>query len=551
MNTRLTRPRTSSLLVALVFLLTSNTPGIPAEPTVIPINLTNGWAALNIDGQPSLDAKLTVENGRLLFDYPRTEVRFLVNHAVSLMGLDELNITLRSETPGTFAVVVEDLDKARFYALKPIETTEVTALTFWPADFVLADDSPTRKEELDPLRLDKNLLFADVAAIGGGTGRNRVWISEVELEYFGVQNKPIPVTPADPEAAADTASAEIRSFRMGFTPFPYELSTEGVENVRTLVRENADILSVHFEGVPWQEAHNGEPFHPKILEDWQRHREARPEGGKVFLSLSPLNNGRSDLAGYRAEEENLPVPEPIAGKAFDDPVVVKAYLDYCQRAVDYWDPDYLAIGIEVNELFHNGRAKWASYTNLHAQVYTALKKEHPDLPICVTHTLHNMLNPDWQDREEMVAAVKQLLPWNDLVAISFYPFMAMLGDRMEENLEWLKSEFASFGKPFAFSETGQPAEPVVLPSLNFTIPADPERQRNVLQHLLSFSRAQDVEFLIWYLPRDYDALWNQIKGGAPEFFGVWRDCGLWDGNGDARPARAVWREFFDRRLKQE
>jgi hypothetical protein len=47
---------------------------------------------------------------------------------------------------------------------------------------------------------------------------------------------------------------------------------------------------------------------------------------------------------------------------------------------------------------------------------------------------------------------------------------------------------------------------------------------------------------------DYDRLWDTIKATAPELFMAWRDCGLLDERGQARPAYAVWREYFGRPL---
>jgi hypothetical protein len=129
--------------------------------------------------------------------------------------------------------------------------------------------------------------------------------------------------------------------------------------------------------------------------------------------------------------------------------------------------------------------------------------------------------------------------------VSFYPFMAMLRDRMNECLSWLETEFDEFEKPYVFSESGEPAEPVVLKSLGFTIPASPEAQQIVLDKLLSFAQRREAEFLIWFLPRDYDGLWEKIRAEAPEFFGVWRDCGLLDGEGNERPAYRLWRAHFE------
>jgi len=61
--------------------------------------------------------------------------------------------------------------------------------------------------------------------------------------------------------------------------------------------------------------------------------------------------------------------------------------------------------------------------------------------------------------------------------------------------------------------------------------ASPQAQYQVLDKLLSFAHRREAEFFIWFLPRDYDGLWEKIRAEAPEFFGVWRDCGLLDGKG--------------------
>lgn len=350
------------------------------------------------------------------------------------------------------------------------------------------------------------------------------------------------------KAIADEALIKERTFRMGFTAFPHDMTLEGVAAVKQFVKENADIISVHFEGVPWLQAHAGEPFHPKFMEEWERQIDAKPPDGKVYLALTPLNNGRSDIAGYRAEQENLPLPEPLVGKELDDTVVVKAYLEYCRRAIQYFKPDYLTIGIEVNELFHNNRSKWEAYTRLHRQVYETLKRENPELPICVSFSLHNMLNHDWKDREQMLAEMKKLMSYSDLVGVSFYPFMSMLGNRMDYCLSWLSREFGEFKKPYAITESGQPAEPVVLKSLGLTIPASPKRQSEVLDKLLLFADEQHFEFFIWFLARDYDGLWEKIRAEAPEFFIVWRDCGLLDGDGKKREAYQTWRSHFELEL---
>jgi hypothetical protein len=333
-----------------------------------------------------------------------------------------------------------------------------------------------------------------------------------------------------------------RPFRMGFTPFPHDMTVEALAAVGKFVRANADIVAVHREGVPWTEASSGKPFHPEMLKDWTRHKNARPPGGKLYLALTPINNDRSGLAAYRREREGLPMPEAFAGKSFDSPVVMEAYLRYCRRAIGFFRPDYLAIGIEANELFHKAPKKWPAYVKLHVHVYEQLKREHPELPIFASFTLHNMLNDGWADRRAMLAAFQRLMPCNDLVGVSFYPFMANLSGRLEESLGWLAREFGCFKKPYAFVESGQIAEPLVLESFKLTLPGSEKGQREFLSRMLAFARARRTEFVIWFVPRDYDAMWERIRGTAPEFFKAWRDCGLLDGEGKARAAMDLWRE---------
>ena len=59
---------------------------------------------------------------------------------------------------------------------------------------------------------------------------------------------------------------------------------------------------------------------------------------------------------------------------------MKAYLNYCRRAIEFFDPDYLAIGIETNEIHDPAQKTWQAYAALHKHVYAEMKKTHPKLP---------------------------------------------------------------------------------------------------------------------------------------------------------------------------
>lgn len=336
-------------------------------------------------------------------------------------------------------------------------------------------------------------------------------------------------------------TATSRCFYMGFTPFPWDISLVAFLTTNRQIVSYGDIVSHHLEqGVPWPEALNGEPFHPKMVEDWNG-RKNMAAGRTIFLSLNPLNEGRNGMDGYRGEKDDMPLPESFQGKAFNDPAVKLAYLNYCLRAVEHFQPDYLAIGIEVNELFHNAPDRWPGFVELYQETYTALKKKHPDLAVFATVSLHNLTNTGWNDRDEQRQEIRTLIDSMDMVGISYYPFMAGQSERPIETFDWLR-QFTN--KPIAIAETGYPAEDIHLPSLSMTIPGTPLQQKTYFDTLLERANRDRYTFVIAFLFRDYDALWDKIKETSPEAFVVWKDCGMYDENGYARPAFDLWKKYY-------
>jgi hypothetical protein len=330
-----------------------------------------------------------------------------------------------------------------------------------------------------------------------------------------------------------------RHFRMGFTGFPHDYSLEAVQDARNFSQKNADIIAHHIEGVPWAELLADKPFSGELLNEWNGKKEATPTGGKVYLAISP---GRGTL---KEGEKSLPFPKELRGKSYDDPTVMRAYLSYCRRMLEIFQPDYLAIGIEVNEIYQVGPDKWKAYAALHRHVYEELKKVRKDLPIFASFTLHGMLNETGRKREAMLTAFQEIMPYNDLVAVSFYPFIRGGTTDIDSCLRWLTDHFDGYKKPYAFVETGEPAQRLRLPSSGQIIDGTPQKQAAFYETLLAFARTHDVRFVISFLHRDYDALWEKIKGTTPEAFMAWRDCGLIAEDGRPRPAYQVWNRYFE------
>ena len=120
-----------------------------------------------------------------------------------------------------------------------------------------------------------------------------------------------------------------RPFSMGVTPFPYDMSPEAVEFTQLWILDNTDIVAIKLDdGVPWQEAlENKNSYHPNY-EESLKQKGMFPKDKRVFLSMTPLNKDKNGMANYRGPEENMPNPEPWNKRDLDDPLVLKAYLNF-------------------------------------------------------------------------------------------------------------------------------------------------------------------------------------------------------------------------------
>jgi hypothetical protein len=343
--------------------------------------------------------------------------------------------------------------------------------------------------------------------------------------------------PLRAQEIAATPASRPRPFRMGFTAFPPDVTAEALKQTRQFVRTNADLIAHHIEGVPWAEALADKPFPKELVSANETKRSMKPPGAKVFLAISP---GRGELK--LAEKGTSPLPPELRGKSYDDPAVKRAYLNYCRRSIEFFQPDFLAIGIEVNEIFSGGADKWRAYAELHRHVYGELKREHPGLPIFASYTLHNL----FKNRGGMLKGCQELMAFNDVVAISFYPFF--IGETPDAAFQWLTDNFDSFGKPYAMVETNDTAERLEMPKAKVTLRGTPEKQAAYTRTLLGLADRKRFQFVVLFIHQDYDRLWDTIKATAPELFMAWRDCGLLDDRGQARPSYAAWREYFVRPL---
>jgi len=330
-----------------------------------------------------------------------------------------------------------------------------------------------------------------------------------------------------------------RTYAMGFTDFPYALTSQAIYDTWNTVRADGDLIVLHFDGgVPWPEALDGTPYSADLESDLAFSASQLTSFHVIYVAVTPISSSRNGLALYRGDTTNEPLPSPWSTYDFDDPEVITAFTAYCEDMIDRFEPDYFAYGIEANMVAHLAPEKWSAFVTLASEVYANLKAGHPDLPVFLTlHADTYHASPGYQS-----AAIANVLPWTDMIAVSGYPFTAPL-----EDPGLLRSDYFSAlaalapAKPFAVSETAWPAEPVEPPAWT-SIYADEETQLMYMERVLEDCDELDARFLVWFFARDFDQAWESDFQYLPEaaLMRFWRDTGLLSGSGAARQAFGLW-----------
>ncbi len=333
---------------------------------------------------------------------------------------------------------------------------------------------------------------------------------------------------------------ETRSYYLGFTPFPYDFGSAEQNWIYDKIHTDADIISHHFDnGIPWQESLDGTDFHINIRNEWAYRKGSTPDGHQILLSVTPIDILRRTLAPYKAESEDMELPEPWSKYEFNHDNVKKAYLNYCERIIDFYQPDYFCFGIEVNLLLLNEPSKWQKYMELHRNTYKELKKKYPDLPVFVSVTGVDLLGEyTASDENNQQTALREIMEYSDMLGLSMHTFLSSILT-YPLPVDLFKRILDLTNKPIGITETSYPADTLHLDSYNVKLEGSPEKQLDFFVKLMRDAEDYDVKFIINFLIRDYDYLWDKLSFND-DIFKVWMDTGFYDEDGNPRTIRQLW-----------
>jgi len=343
-----------------------------------------------------------------------------------------------------------------------------------------------------------------------------------------------------------------RSFKMGFTPWPYAATLDAVNDIYTFIDDSGDLIAHHMDsGVPWNEAVTANNFdnYGQNVKDEINDRVSRTStmtDKTVYLAVSPFSTSRDDIALYWNTSANQARVSPWDSLTIGNDFVISAYANYVDELIKKFNPTYVNYAIEINEYYHN-RSSISDRADLDyfvVNVYSYLKNLHPNIKFMTSFVLTSPGSAKMQESAELFQRIKD---YNDLIGISIYPYAffshADAGDPSKLPTTWLSqiTEIAP-GKPYFIAETGFIGESLSIPSLNLDLVADEDKQDLYLTMLFNEANRLNMEGVVWFTAYDFDELWTSVL--QDDLSLIWRDTGLKDGNQLPRKSLSTWNKWL-------
>jgi len=312
-------------------------------------------------------------------------------------------------------------------------------------------------------------------------------------------------------------------------------------------------------------------------DDYRSHyqsglRLARENGVQVLhsylqwgdLEISPGSfdlQGMDALMGYQTAEgfeislvinvihgsARGPVPEDLQSRDFDDPQFTQRFRDFVLEVLDRYPVRYLTIGNEVNDFFVSHRDQLSAYQTFFSEVYSAVKRHHPDCQVGMTFAFHD---PEASEAADLIADLNQ----GDFVAYTLYPYRpGCILDRNPDELDVYLDQMinAAAGKPIAVVEIGWSTAEGLQGSEDDQALFVREAFQQLEEHreeitFLAWSSLHDREIdslshpALRFLPLPPDLISDEIY--PPALTDYWNHFGLRRHDGTPKPAWLVFQQ---------
>ncbi|VAW09676.1 hypothetical protein MNBD_ACTINO02-1643 [hydrothermal vent metagenome] len=314
---------------------------------------------------------------------------------------------------------------------------------------------------------------------------------------------------------------------LGFTPFPSAPTTEAVVQAFEIATSNGSLFANHFDrGIPWETLLSGEPL-PEAFAAELGARRAESRGQVIYVATAITNFERDDIPDGL---DGAPRPSSLDGAGPASPEVERALKAWVDLLVAELDPDYLNVGVEIDLAVAKRPELANDLMGLYRSLYEYTKDTYPNIVVFAS----------FQAEIGDPSVVAALADATDLIAISTYPYFD--GEASVPDADYL-DRFFDLGVDVAIAETGFPAGSANTPVGEVT--SSPEQQDAYMRWLLDQACAQNMAFVVWFLPGDIDtAAWGYTPD-QKAIAGIFATNGLHDTGGTAYPSFDRWTAAVD------
>lgn len=330
----------------------------------------------------------------------------------------------------------------------------------------------------------------------------------------------------DSPHTTERPDGDARSFAMGLSSLPSELTTESYDEAFARSAQAGEVILIR-RAPPWEELLSGDFPSEKTAATVRRETElASKHDLAIFFAIDATNTSpeTGQLAG-------LPPDEP--GVGFEDERVRQALMTYAQYVTVNYQPQYLALGVDVNQYWLRNPAGFQQFVTLYRQIYHELKARWPDTKVFPTFQLEDLQGllpldrphpPQWELVQEFAGA-------SDLLAVSTYPGV-VFPTAADIPADYYTSLEERADVPVAVAETG------FASAAAGTRDAEAE-QSAFVRRILRDAEEMPMALVIWFAGQDLT-----FSGQLPT--DLVKDAGLLREDGTAKPAWRVWTEAAQR-----
>ncbi len=316
---------------------------------------------------------------------------------------------------------------------------------------------------------------------------------------------------------------------LGFAAFPAEDTTESYIRAFATAAQYGDVILIQ-RAPPWEDFLPNRQISRQTLETTRLETALIEQYGlRVVYAIDP-----TDPAVERNRLANLP-PGFDQSEGFTNEDLRTAFVAYTRYVVRNYQPEYLAIGVEVNMMRDRARPQFDAFLSLYDEAYQNAKDAVPDIKVFPTFQLEDLEGtlsivhpPNW-------AALESFAGRMDVLALSSYPYLADLRTARELREDYYTQLGEHFDGEVMIIDSAYPSAAVD----GFRLVGTQEDQAEFLQRLLSDSEAAGYSMVIWRAA--LDPIYAQ-EGSLAAF----RDVGLRRGDGGNKVAWGLWEQWARR-----